>query len=132
MSHRAPIDSTPNLILLGAHKRRDEAVCILDAAQEQYGPSVAFGVGMSIIAFIIVGILAGFIARAIMPGRQSMSFVATALLGMVGSFVGGLLGSLISREHAFDLHAAGLIGSVIGALLMLLMLSAVGRRRRLV
>jgi len=87
---------------------------------------------MSIIAFIIVGILAGFIARAIMPGRQSMSFVATALLGMLGSFVGGFLASLISRERAFDLHAAGLIGSVIGALLVLLMLSAVGRRRRLV
>jgi uncharacterized membrane protein YeaQ/YmgE (transglycosylase-associated protein family) len=86
---------------------------------------------MSIIAFIILGIVAGFLARAIMPGRQSMGFIATAGLGMVGSLVGGFLGSLISGERLFDLHAAGLIGSVIGALIVLFLVGFVGRRRAL-
>ena len=87
---------------------------------------------MGIIAFIILGIVAGFLARALMPGRQSMGVVATALLGMAGSFVGGALGSLISREPLFDLHASGLIGSVIGSLVVLALASAFSRRRALV
>jgi uncharacterized membrane protein YeaQ/YmgE (transglycosylase-associated protein family) len=84
---------------------------------------------MSILAFIVLGIIAGFIARAVMPGRQAMGFIATALLGMVGSVLGGFIGSLISGDRVFDLHAAGLIGSVIGALLVLLLTGA-GRGRR--
>jgi uncharacterized membrane protein YeaQ/YmgE (transglycosylase-associated protein family) len=64
---------------------------------------------MSILAFIILGIVAGFLARAIMPGRQSMGLIATAGLGMVGSLVGGFIGSLISGERLLDLHASGLI-----------------------
>lgn len=86
-------------------------------------------VGMSIITFILLGIVAGFLARALMPGRQSMGLVATALLGMAGSLVGGLLGSLISGDRLFDLHAAGLIGSVVGALIVLFLVTAAGRRR---
>jgi uncharacterized membrane protein YeaQ/YmgE (transglycosylase-associated protein family) len=84
---------------------------------------------MSIIAFIILGLIAGFLARAIMPGRQSMGVLATTLLGMVGSILGGCIGSLISGDRVFDLHAAGIIGSVIGALIVLA-LTGVGRRRR--
>jgi uncharacterized membrane protein YeaQ/YmgE (transglycosylase-associated protein family) len=84
---------------------------------------------MSILAFIILGLIAGFIARAIMPGRQAMGLIATALLGMVGSLIGGFLGSLISGDRVFDLHAAGIIGSVIGALVVLALTGA-GRHRR--
>jgi uncharacterized membrane protein YeaQ/YmgE (transglycosylase-associated protein family) len=84
---------------------------------------------MSILAFILLGIVAGFLARAIMPGRQSMGLLATAALGMVGSLVGGFLGSLISGERLFDLHAAGLIGSVLGALIVLFLVGYAGRRR---
>ena len=59
---------------------------------------------MGIIAFIIVGLIAGLIARALMPGNQSMGLVATTLLGMVGSFVGGLIGSLFRSDgRIFDL-----------------------------
>ena len=83
---------------------------------------------MSLLAFIFLGLIAGFIARAIMPGRQAMGFVATTLLGMVGSILGGFIGNLLSGQRLFDLHAAGLIGSVVGALLVLL-LTGVGRRR---
>ncbi len=83
---------------------------------------------MSILAFIILGLIAGFIARAIMPGRQAMGLIPTALLGMVGSLIGGFLGSLISGDRVFDLHAAGIIGSVIGALIVLALTGA-GRHR---
>ena len=84
---------------------------------------------MSIIAFIILGVVAGFLARAIMPGRQSMGFFATALLGMVGSFVGGIIGNLVSGERLLDLHSSGVIGSVLGSLLVLFLVVTMGRRR---
>lgn len=85
---------------------------------------------MGILAFIVIGLLAGLIARAIMPGNQSMGLVATTLLGMVGSLVGGLIGSLFSRTgRIFDLHPTGLIFSVIGAILVLFLMGFAGRRR---
>jgi uncharacterized membrane protein YeaQ/YmgE (transglycosylase-associated protein family) len=87
---------------------------------------------MSILAFIILGLIAGFLARAIMPGRQSMGLVMTAVLGMVGSFVGGLIGSLLTGERLLDLHASGLIGSVVGALIVLAIVGWSGRRHAMV
>lgn len=85
---------------------------------------------MGIIAFIIIGFLAGLIARAILPGKQSMGLLATTLLGMAGSLVGGLIGSLFQRDRSIlDLHASGLIMSVIGAIVVLLLVGAAGRRR---
>ena len=54
---------------------------------------------MSLLAFIFLGLIAGFIARAIMPGRQAMGFVATTLLGMVGSILGGFIGNLLSGQN---------------------------------
>ena len=85
---------------------------------------------MGILAFIVIGLLAGLIARAVMPGNQSMGLVATTLLGMVGSLVGGLIGSLFSRTgRIFDLHPTGLIFSILGALLVLFLMGFAGRRR---
>lgn len=84
---------------------------------------------MSILAFIILGLIAGFLARAILPGRQSMGIGATTLLGMVGSLVGGVVGNLLSNRPLLDLHASGLIGSVLGALAVLVLVASVGRRR---
>lgn len=85
---------------------------------------------MGIIAFIVIGLIAGLIARAILPGRQSMGLVATTLLGMVGSIVGGLIGSLFRRDgRLFDLHPSGIIMSVIGAIVVLLLVGMAGRRR---
>ncbi len=84
---------------------------------------------MGIIAFIIIGLVAGLIARAIMPGKQSMGLVATTILGMVGSLVGGLIGSAFSRGDQGGLSPAGLILSVVGALAVLFIYSlATGRR----
>lgn len=85
---------------------------------------------MGIIAFIIIGLIAGLIARAILPGRQSMGLIATTLLGMVGSLVGGLIGSLFARDgRLFDIHPTGILMSVIGSIVVLLLVGAAGRRR---
>lgn len=85
---------------------------------------------MGIIAFIIIGLLAGLLARALMPGNQSMGLLATTLLGMVGSLIGGLIGSLFVRDgRVFDLHASGLIMSVLGSIIVLLLVGYSGRRR---
>ena len=84
---------------------------------------------MSIIAFILIGLIAGLIARAIMPGRQSMGLLATTLLGMAGSLVGGFIGSLLSRDgEVFSLHPAGIIMSILGALLVMFLVGFAGRR----
>ena len=83
---------------------------------------------MSILMFIVLGLVAGLLARALVPGRQSMGLIATMLLGMAGSFVGGLVASLFTRESVLDLHTSGIIGSVIGAVAVLLLVGVVGRR----
>jgi len=83
---------------------------------------------MGLLAFILFGLVIGLIARALMPGRQSMGLVATALLGMAGSFVGGLIASLIYGGRMFELHSAGIIGSIIGALLVMFLVGMGGRR----
>lgn len=74
---------------------------------------------MSILFFLLFGLVVGFIARALMPGSQKMSWLATMLLGVVGSFIGGFIGALISDSRVLDFNTAGLIGSVIGALIAL-------------
>ena len=86
---------------------------------------------MGIIAFILFGLIVGLLARALMPGPQRLGLMMTTVLGMVGSFVGGFLGSLISNRSIFDLHTAGFVGSIIGALVVLFVVGA-GMRRRLV
>jgi len=73
-----------------------------------------------IIGAIILGIVAGFLARALLPGKQSMGIVMTMLLGIVGALVGYLLFTEllgIGDEDKFDL--GGLIGAVIGAMIVL-------------
>jgi uncharacterized membrane protein YeaQ/YmgE (transglycosylase-associated protein family) len=84
---------------------------------------------MGLLAFILFGLVIGLIARALMPGRQSMGLVATALLGMAGSFVGGLVGSLIYGGRMFELHSAGIIGSIVGALLVMFLVGMGSGRR---
>lgn len=83
---------------------------------------------MGLLAFIVFGLIVGLIARAVMPGRQGMGLIATALLGMAGSFVGGLVGSMISGGRMFELHTSGIIGSILGALLVMFLVGMGGRR----
>lgn len=85
----------------------------------------------TIVSVIIVGLIAGAIARLVVPGRQSMSIGMTILLGIVGSFVGGFLGFLLFHHDAADgfLQPAGIIGAVIGSIILLLIWVAVAGRR---
>jgi uncharacterized membrane protein YeaQ/YmgE (transglycosylase-associated protein family) len=87
-----------------------------------------------ILYLILIGLIAGFIARALVPGRDPMSVGGTILLGIVGSFVGGLLGYVLTHHDAQDgaFQASGIIGSIIGAVIALLVYRSVtGRRHHL-
>jgi len=84
---------------------------------------------MAILAFLLFGLVIGLIARAIMPGRQAMSLPMTALLGMAGSFVGGFLVSLVTHNRVLDFNTAGVIGSIVGAVVLLAIVMGVYRRR---
>ena len=79
-----------------------------------------------IIYLLIVGVIAGFLARLLVPGRDPMSVGATILLGIVGSFIGGFLGYLLFRADGEDgaFQPAGIIGSIIGAVIALLVYRA--------
>ncbi|HWO13865.1 MAG TPA: GlsB/YeaQ/YmgE family stress response membrane protein [Polyangiaceae bacterium] len=83
---------------------------------------------MGLLLFVLFGLVVGFLARAILPGRQSMGMIMTAVLGMVGSLLGGFLGSMISGSDFTRVHSAGLIGSIIGALIVLALASMFTRR----
>jgi uncharacterized membrane protein YeaQ/YmgE (transglycosylase-associated protein family) len=75
---------------------------------------------LHIIWSIIIGFIIGLIARAIMPGAQHLGFIATTLVGVVGSIVGGFIGRLISKpQEGQPVHPAGLIMSIIGAMIVL-------------
>lgn len=76
----------------------------------------------ALLVLLIVGLIAGFIARALVPGNDSMSIVQTIILGVVGSFVGGLLGYVLFGVDLNEgaLQPSGLIGSIIGAMLALI------------
>jgi uncharacterized membrane protein YeaQ/YmgE (transglycosylase-associated protein family) len=87
---------------------------------------------LTIIGMIIIGAIAGFVARALVPGRDSMSIPATLLLGIVGSFLGGLLASLLfgGGDGESFLRPSGLIGSIIGAVIALVVYNAVTGKKR--
>ena len=82
--------------------------------------------GRSMIA--VLGLVAGFLARALVPGDDSMGIGATILLGIVGSFVGGFLANaLFEPGDQEGFGPAGFIGSVLGAIIVLLIVRAVSR-----
>lgn len=82
---------------------------------------------MGIIWWIIVGLIAGALARAVVPGRDPMGMLGTLVLGLVGSVIGGLVGNmLVSGDQ--DFTPAGLIGSILGAILALFAYRAFARK----
>ncbi len=85
---------------------------------------------MWIIWAIIVGLIAGALARAVVPGGDSMGIGGTILLGLVGSLVGGFLGWILFGRDAGSgaLQMSGLLGSFIGAIVALLVWRAANGR----
>jgi uncharacterized membrane protein YeaQ/YmgE (transglycosylase-associated protein family) len=82
---------------------------------------------MGLLFFLVFGFVIGLLARAIMPGTQRMGLLMTMVLGVAGSFVGGFLVSLVTDHKVTDFHAAGAIGSIVGALLLLFLAGRFGR-----
>jgi len=84
-----------------------------------------------ILFLIIIGLVGGFVARALVPGRDSLSLGGTLLLGIVGSFVGGFLGYVLFRNDGDDgaFQASGIIGSIVGSVIALLVYRAATGRR---
>lgn len=83
-----------------------------------------------ILFLLVIGLVAGFIARAVVPGRDSMSIGGTILLGIVGSFIGGFLGYVLFHKDGQDgaFQASGIIGSILGAIVALLVWRAIQGR----
>ena len=83
-----------------------------------------------IISIIVIGLIAGAVARLLVPGKQNLSIGMTIVLGIVGSFVGGFLGYLIfgADPSGGFFQPAGIIGSIIGAIIVLVIYLQVGRR----
>jgi uncharacterized membrane protein YeaQ/YmgE (transglycosylase-associated protein family) len=83
-----------------------------------------------ILFLVVVGLIGGFVARALVPGRDALSLGGTLLLGIVGSFVGGFLGYVLFRNDGNDgaFQASGIIGSIVGSVIALLIYRAANGR----
>ncbi|WP_067668375.1 GlsB/YeaQ/YmgE family stress response membrane protein [Nocardia miyunensis] len=87
---------------------------------------------MGIITMIVIGLIAGAIARLLIPGRQHIGWLATIVVGIVGSYVGGTLGSLVFAPHVFSVHPPVhhlFLGSIVGAVIVLLIFNMFRARR---
>jgi len=84
----------------------------------------------TILGLLIIGLVAGFIARAVVPGRQSMSILQTILFGIAGSFVGGFLAHILFGSGDSLIQPASWIGSIIGAVLVLMVYLLIKRGPR--
>jgi uncharacterized membrane protein YeaQ/YmgE (transglycosylase-associated protein family) len=102
---------------------RPRGPCMKAGNRGTYSPMLAF-----IVVLIIVGLIVGLIARLLLPGRDSIGILGTIILGIVGSFVGGFLQQLIEHHHLEVHHfqTVGIIGSIIGAIVVLLLLRVSG------
>jgi uncharacterized membrane protein YeaQ/YmgE (transglycosylase-associated protein family) len=78
---------------------------------------------MSIIWMIVLGLIVGLIARMIVPGNDNLGLILTAVLGIVGGYVGGTLGSLVFAPHEFSITPPvqhSFLGALVGAVILLL------------
>jgi len=81
---------------------------------------------MSVVGWCVFGLVVGVIARFLMPGRQHMGMLLTMCLGIVGSFAGGFISSLIFGHAENLVNPAGWIMSIVGALIVLFIYGKIG------
>lgn len=74
---------------------------------------------MSIIGFLIFGLIVGALARLLKPGRQNLSLVVTLLLGVVGALIGGVVATLLGTGDLGELNILGTIVAVVAAMLLI-------------
>ena len=81
------------------------------------------------IGFIVAGLVIGALARLIKPGKQHLSIVATLLLGLAGSVIGGVVANLLGTGDVFELNVLGFVVAVIAALALIGVAESLSGRR---
>ena len=77
---------------------------------------------LHLIWSVITGFVVGLIARAVVPGADSLGWIATTVLGVVGSVAGGLIGRVIKKpETGASFHPAGFLMSIVGVIVVLVL-----------
>ena len=86
---------------------------------------------MGVISFLLFGLLAGLAARAVTPGRQAIGCLPTVAVGALGALLGGLIGDqVLGYDKHWGWHLGSFLLAVLGAVILLLALEALGGRRR--
>jgi uncharacterized membrane protein YeaQ/YmgE (transglycosylase-associated protein family) len=85
---------------------------------------------MGIIAWIVLGLVAGGLAKLIMPGRDPGGIIVTMLIGIAGALVGGFVFSLFGGGGVTGLNLGSIIVAVVGALILLALYRVIAGRRR--
>ena len=84
------------------------------------------------IGFIVAGLVIGALARLIKPGKQNLSLIATLLLGLAGSVIGGVIASALGTGDVFELNVLGFIVAVVAAVLLIGVAEGVAGRSKAV
>lgn len=82
------------------------------------------------IGFIVFGLVVGAVARLILPGEQHLSIVATLLIGVAGSVVGGVVANLLGTGDIFELNILGAIVAIITAVVLIVIIDRASASRR--
>jgi uncharacterized membrane protein YeaQ/YmgE (transglycosylase-associated protein family) len=86
---------------------------------------------VGILSFLVFGLVAGFVARAVTPGRQAIGCLPTLAVGVVGAFLGGLIGDVVlGHKVRSGWHLGPFLLAVVGAVVLLLLLESLAGRRR--
>jgi uncharacterized membrane protein YeaQ/YmgE (transglycosylase-associated protein family) len=87
---------------------------------------------MGIVSFLLFGLLAGFVARALTPGRHAIGCLPTLAVGVLGALLGGVIGNVVlGHKVHFGWHLGPFLLAVVGAVALLLALETIAGRRRL-
>jgi uncharacterized membrane protein YeaQ/YmgE (transglycosylase-associated protein family) len=81
-----------------------------------------------LLGWLVFGLIAGAIARLLMPGKDPMGCLATIALGVAGSFLGGFISFLIFGDSGDGIEASGMVGAILGGILVLLLFRKFSKR----